>query len=281
TISNCTFIGNRVVNAVVTNGGGVACYQSDTIVTNCVFSGNDADRGGGLACYQSDTTVTNCTFSNNTSDFGGAFYSYQNTPIITSSIMWGNLAGSGSQIYAEGSPSVIYSAVEEGWGEEGTNNISSDPLFIDADGADNIPGTPDDDLHLNSFSLCINAGDPNYRGQFDIDGGKRIRYQRVDIGAYEVFPIGGDLNSDDRVELDDLILFTTDRWLIDADLTDFAMFGGQWGYGTGPINGDLNSDDRVDMDDLLILVADDNWLVEMDLYDFSLIAGNWLYGVNE
>ena len=38
TVSNCTFIGNTVS----TYGGGIACYQSDVIVTNCVFNGNNA-----------------------------------------------------------------------------------------------------------------------------------------------------------------------------------------------------------------------------------------------
>ena len=270
TVIACTFRGN----GAGTYGGGVACLESDAIVTNCVFSGNDADRGGGIACYQSDTSVTNCTLSNNTSGYGGAVYCDQNIPIITNSIMWGNAAPNGSQIYAGGgaAPTVSYSVVEGGWSGNGVNNIDSDPFFIDPD---------EGDLHLDSFSLCINAGDPNYRGQFDIDGQKRVRYQNVDMGAYEVFPVGGDLNSDEQVDLADLILFTSEMWLIDADLADFSLFAGQWGIGTGPIDGDLNSDDRVDMDDLLILVADDNWLVGMDLYDFSLIAGNWLYGVNE
>ncbi len=56
------------------------------------------------------------------------------------------------------------------------NSMSNDPLFVDADGADNIPGNADDDFHLQSSagswhggtwtvdtsdSLCIDAGDPD------------------------------------------------------------------------------------------------------------------------
>lgn len=277
-ISNCIFIGN----AIVTYGGGIACYQSDVIVTNCVFSGNNADRGGGFASYESDSVVTNCTFSGNSSNKGGGFYCYQNAPTMDNCIMWGDSAPTGVEVYvSSSSPTVNYSVIEGGWGGNGMNNIDSDPLYIDADGADDIPGTADDDLHLDSFSLCINAGDPNYRGQFDMDGEKRVRYQNVDIGAYEVFPIGGDLNTDERVDLDDLILFLDgDMWLVEVDLVDFALFASQWMYGTGPIAGDLNGDKKVDLDDLILFVAGDMWLVEVDLVDFSLLAGNWMYGVD-
>ena len=38
-------------------------------------------------------------------------------------------------------------------------NSSADPLFLDADGLDNIPGTEDDDLRLQSGSPAIDAGD--------------------------------------------------------------------------------------------------------------------------
>ena len=38
-------------------------------------------------------------------------------------------------------------------------NIASDPLFADADGADNTIGTLDDDLSLTAGSPCIDAGD--------------------------------------------------------------------------------------------------------------------------
>ena len=271
TISNSIFIGNTVVNY----GGGIACYQSDVIVSNCVFNGNNAVRGGGFASYKSDSVVTNCTFTQNTTsgNYGDAVYCHgDKAPAIINSIMWGN-TGSVVEIFLSSgsSPTVSYSVVEGGWTGSGSNNLSSDPLFIDAD----------DDLYLDPFSLCINAGDPNYRGQFDMDGEKRVRYQRVDIGAYEVFPIGGDLNADEKVDLADLILFVdSDNWLFEVDLSDFALFASQWMYGAGPIAGDLNGDEKVDLDDLILFAASDMWLVEVDLVDFSLLAGNWMYGVD-
>ena len=284
TISNCTFIGNSI--GLFGNGGGIACYGSDSIVTNCVFSGNDAPvRGGGLYCNQSNPTVTNCTFSQNTAEEqGGAIYCTESDPIVVNCIMWGDSADSGDEVYSSvSSPTVSYCVIEGGWTGTGSNNIDSDPLFVDADGADDTVGTADDDLYPDPFSLCINAGDPNgdYWTQKDKSGYSRILYGRVDIGAYEVFPVGGDLNEDGQVDLADLILFAdSDSWLVDVDLVDFALFAGQWMLGVGDfIPGDLNEDGQVDLADLILFVGSDNWLVEDNLVDFAVLAKHWMLGV--
>ena len=283
TISKCIFIGNSIGS----NGGGIACYESDPIVTNCVFSGNEAPvRGGGLYCYQSHPSVTNCTFSQNTAiSQGGAIYCTQSSnPSVINCVMWGDSAGSGSEIYASSSsPTVSYSVIEGGWAGSGANNIDNDPFFIDADGVDDTVGTADDDLYLDPFSLCINAGDPNgdYWGLKDIRDYSRIRYGRVDIGAYEVFPIGGDRNEDGQVDLADLILFVgSDMWLVEVDLIDFSLLAGQWMFGVGDfIPGDLNEDGQVDAADLILFANSDNWLIEADLVDFAVLAKYWLVGV--
>ena len=237
----CKFIGNTA------KSGGLAFYQcNNSIVRNCVFSGNDVvSYGGGMYCYLSNTTVINCSFSGNSADFGGAFNSGQCTPKVSNCIMWGNTAPHNSEILS--SANVTYCAVEGGWGDPEDKNMDADPNFMD------------DDLHISAYSVCINAGDPNTNnaGQHDRDGSPRIRYQRIDMGAYEVFPIEGDLDTDEKVELDDLLLFAADRWMVDADLTDYAIFSRQWLYGASPIPGDLNDDNKVDMDDLLLLVSDD------------------------
>ncbi len=40
----------------------------------------------------------------------------------------------------------------------GIGNINLDPLFVDADGPDNIPGTPDDNVRLSEGSPAIDRG---------------------------------------------------------------------------------------------------------------------------
>ena len=82
-----------------------------------------------------------------------------------------------------------------------------------------------------------------------MDGEPRVRYGRVDMGAYDVFPIAGHFEPDEDVDLYDLQYFAR-RWLnspctepascegadIDSmgsvDFTDFAHFAQHWLIGT-------------------------------------------------
>jgi len=122
------------------------------------------------------------------------------SPTITNCIFWGNSDNGGmdesAQIHkSTGTPVVNYSDIQ-GLGAGGffdsganTNNIGDDPLFVDADGADNTVGTVDDDLHLQSVSPCIDVGDNSVwvfpPPPFDLDGNLRIVGCTIDMGAYE------------------------------------------------------------------------------------------------
>ncbi len=123
---------------------------------------------------------------------------------ITNSILWDG----GDEIWNNDLSdfTIAFSNVQDLYG-------STDPLFIDPNGPDNIPGTEDDNLHLLPYSPCIDAGDPtgDYTNQTDIDGQQRVLYDRVDIGADEVFPIAGDIDQDG-----------------DVDFRDYAYFCGHW-----------------------------------------------------
>jgi predicted outer membrane repeat protein len=230
-ILNCTFIGNTSSNY----GGAIGCYDSDATIANCLFSGNTGVRGGGIGCYLKAPTVTNCSFSSNTGYYGGAIYCNRSNLVAINSILWGNSATHGKEIYlSSASPSFSYCVVEGGWSGSGSNNLISDPLFIDPDGDDDIAGTDDDNLNLDGYSVCINAGDAagDYAGQLDVSGYARVLYGRVDIGAFEVYPIGGDLSVDGQVDLADLTMFVdSTQWLVDVDLEDFALLAGQWMLG--------------------------------------------------
>jgi len=121
-----------------------------------------------------------------------------------------------------------------GWTGGGTGNIDADPLFVDADGPDDIPGTEDDDLRLLPGSPCIDAGDntavpadtADLDGDgdttepvpLDLDGNPRIMDDPstvdtgngtppiVDMGACEYAPgLPGDADGDGDVDIFDTI----------------------------------------------------------------------------
>lgn len=207
TVTDCTFVGNSADE----DGGGMSnCGGSSPTITGCTFSGNSTNHsGGGMRNSGSSPTVTNCTFSGNSASAGGGISNlYSSITTLINCIFWGNTAVNGPQIYnVYSSTSIVtYSCIQDGY--SGTGNIDADPLFVDAG---------NDDVHLKSYSPCIDAGDPagDYSGQTDMDGLQRVRYDFVDMGVYEVYPIAGDFEPDE-----------------DVDLSDFAIFSAHWLTGT-------------------------------------------------
>jgi hypothetical protein len=193
TLTNVTFS----VNFAINYGGGMRNYSSNPTLTNVTFSGNTASYGGGMDNEGSSSpTLTNVTFSGNTASVGGGMYNYNSSnptlinvtfsgntasydgggmrnfssnPTLTNVIMWGNTATNGQGIYNSSStPLISYSNIQNcgsssgfwviACGTDGGHNIAGDPRFEDADGADNTPGTADDNLRLQLTSHCIDAG---------------------------------------------------------------------------------------------------------------------------
>ena len=194
TVTDCTFTGNSA------GGGGGMHIEggSSATVTNCTFTGNSASSGGGMSGYGSPTVI-NCTFRRNSAGSGGGMYNSDGSPTVSNCILWGNVDDADGNVggpfmdasaqidTASGTPVVNYSIVQGGWtGGGGRGNIASDPQFVDADGADNIAGTDDDDLRLQAGSPGIDAGNNDYVTELeDLDGNQRIVNCAVDMGAYE------------------------------------------------------------------------------------------------
>ena len=196
---NCTFIGNSA-----RDGAGIHNYKSSPMVTNCTFTGNKAEHGGGM--YNEHTShpiLTNCTFSRNIARIGNALIcdNFGHIKVHSSIIDLRNciLWDGGNEIYnrdrstinitysnVPNNQTAIYDPSEDViWGE---GNINTNPLFVDADGDDNIVGTEDDDLRLLEGSPCIDAGDSSAVPPSvvtDVEGNPRITNGRVDMGAYE------------------------------------------------------------------------------------------------
>jgi hypothetical protein len=181
---SCTFTGN----GADFHGGGMYNLLSSPILMNCMFVGNSAPSGGGMYNWNNCSPIlTNCTFTGNTSNTGGGICSNRSSPNIVNTILWND---SPDEIYhTMSSISVTYCNVQTDqslWPGEG--NVNADPLFVDADGADDVIGTDDDNLRLSPESLCIDAGDNSAIPPsvvVDLDGKPRIVNGIVDMGAYE------------------------------------------------------------------------------------------------
>jgi hypothetical protein len=215
---NVIFRGNHSTGdaANAGGGGGMLNYSSSPLLYNVVFSGNSVtsltyNRGGAIAnYYESRPTMVNVTLSGNSAREGAGIYSTDGShPTVRNSVVWGNVAvDAGEQILTTPSATIsISNTIVQ------TGTVDRDRLFIDSDGADNMVGTADDDLHLRAGSPAIDAGDNaalpadhldldndgNTREQLPVDADGNPRRvddlgsadtgsgaaPQVDIGAYE------------------------------------------------------------------------------------------------
>ncbi len=158
-IENNTISGNFAINRG--NGGGLSrCYG---IIRNNIIAGNSAEAdGGGL--WDCQGKIENNTIHGNTA--GGEGSGLWLCSQAASCIVWGNRGS--AQLVECSVPS--YSCIQ-GWMEGGTGNIASMPYFVDPENGD---------FHLQSWSPCIDAGDPSssYSNEPQPNG------SRVDMGAY-------------------------------------------------------------------------------------------------
>jgi predicted outer membrane repeat protein len=175
-------------------GGGA--YQS--VLVNCNVTDNDAKSGGGTF----DSTLSGCIISGNSAILGGGCY----WGTLTNCTVVGNTAAGD---YPPGPPSggppsgggclgatvnnsiVFYNSASYAPDSfnstlrycctpsaSGAGNITNAPIFGDTNGWSN--------LHLQSNSPCINAGNDAYAPPGpDLDGNPRNVGGTVDIGAYE------------------------------------------------------------------------------------------------
>ena len=291
TIADCTFTNNYAIE-----GGAIYCYNysgPSPTITNCTIVGNTGrDYGGGIFCEGSDPNITNCTITGNTSPNlinpncypsaqGGGIYLANAEPTITNCTIWGNTAGAyGGGIMSWSNQSSVpvitncivrdnppHGILQSGsfasisycnaGGYPGVNNINADPLFVDANGPDDIVGTVDDNPRLLASSPCIdrgsNAAVPSGITT-DLDGRPRITdgdcntTNIVDMGAYEfAWAYIGDFAGG-----------------CDVDFKDFSVLGLSWLLEEGQAGYDPNCDINIPTDDVInkkdLDVFCDNWL---------------------
>ncbi|HHW88731.1 MAG TPA: hypothetical protein GX400_21285 [Chloroflexi bacterium] len=172
-------------------GGALYNDGSAPTVVNAVFSGNQATNVGGAILNQnaSNLRLVNATlYANGALIRGGGLYNLGSQPTLINVILWGNTAPLQAQVSDDltATTTITTSLVQGGW--PGVGIIDADPRFVDADGVDNISGTADDDLRLQSTSPALNIGaNAALPGGVttDLAGQPRIVQGAVDLGAYE------------------------------------------------------------------------------------------------
>jgi Secretion system C-terminal sorting domain len=186
-IKNCVFSANTASGYA---GGAIYIYYSAPQISNTIFKSNTAKQGGAIYNGYSNSQFLNVTFVSNFAQFiGGAFYSSYSDASFINSIAYNNriyYANSINTFQIDGNTPTISNSNMQGF-SGGTNNIDTNPLFVDESnptGADGIWMTTDDGLALQPCSPLINVGTTtNPTLPTDILGNNRM--SAYDIGAYE------------------------------------------------------------------------------------------------
>ena len=183
-INNCTFSGNSAFG-----GGAISSGKSSNMITNCSFWANSAEGGGAaIAIWETSDTIINCTFWGNITTLGDgdALNGQMSNVTMTNCILWNDNPGHDEIHHIDAATTVVnYCNIQGGY--SGTDNIDSDPLFVN-------PATGD--FHLQSDSPCIDVGNNSAAGipTFDFEGDPRIvdgdndLTATVDMGADEYLP---------------------------------------------------------------------------------------------
>jgi hypothetical protein len=176
-VRRCRIMGNRSTTSGY-GPAGVNFYSGGRLENSLVY-GNTAANYNGAAVLLSDGCMINCTIAGNyatgSSGYGGV---REAGGVITNCILYGNTGFLPLNNYSGAVGSVWYSCAPElTAGVQG--NITSDPRFVNAVGAD---------YHLGGGSPCMNKGVTlsGMASDVDLDKVPRVKSGQVDMGAYEV-----------------------------------------------------------------------------------------------
>ena len=121
-----------------------------------MISGNKSTDWHGVFRPLGTTRFVNCSIIGNQSGAeGGVTLLLTEVVVLENTIMWGNTAATGNEIYVNsGTASANFSLYDPSQSPgtiTGTPVSSNDPLFVDANGTDNVYGTEDDDPNPTSI----------------------------------------------------------------------------------------------------------------------------------
>ncbi|MFN0136229.1 MAG: S8 family serine peptidase [Phycisphaerae bacterium] len=280
--SNAWVESSTFLRGTASAGGGIGTSAPITIV-NCIFSGNKAidganasfDTGEGGAIFGEvgvNITVKSCAIAGNWAQRKAAGFSCDGT--MDNCIVWHNAIAplaAGDEpvplidIQFQGDAEIRYSNVagllhpiDGGDTDEYPGSLDTNPRFVTAPimtaGGSFTPG----DLHLQSNSPCLDAGEnaslpplvttdmDGLPRKYDLPGAPNVGSGNppVDMGPFESQPVArpGDVDGDGAVDLTDLSML-------------LAAFGTCVGDPAYVAAADIDDDGCVGLSDLAVLLA--------------------------
>jgi hypothetical protein len=170
--------------------GGLEINSSIATIQNCVFRYNSSTQGGGLSLLYDSSLVTNNIFRENEGvAFGGAVLALESSARIINNTFFKNFSsnvGGGLVLYDPAAVDIQNNIFFQNSGTTGdpriwlasgdSSGFSQRYNFLPI-GSDNPLFVTNNDLHLQSGSICIDAGNPDVSFN-DVDS------SRNDQGAY-------------------------------------------------------------------------------------------------
>ncbi len=124
--ANCILSGFTIRNgyAEYNSGGGIYCYNSRPLITNCIITNNSADLyGGGIYCYDASPQITHCIIRNNSTVYdGGGIECSGGTPEFTNCLIINNEAaglGGGADFYYLCNPTLTNCTIAKNYAYSG------------------------------------------------------------------------------------------------------------------------------------------------------------------
>lgn len=266
----CFITGSTISNNMSqkSNGGGLVVLASTAVVVDTQISGNKARNGGGITVENSDLKVYNSIIKDNIVYVYGGGMMISKCPdilvdhsLILDNVSYGTLGdGIYNTSYTEGTirNSIIWNTfddisigssslllqncvVKDGSYDGINNNISDDPLFVDAEHGN---------YRLQYTSPLIDAGTADELVYPDVDGETAIS-GNADIGIDEFVDSDSD-NLADAWEIE----FTGGLGVVsdiaaDTD-SDGLLDGQEYNHYSDPTSGDTDGDTLSDNDEVTV-----------------------------
>ena len=184
--------GNNVCNNYSDEGGGFYLYNADVICCNNVICNNTGITGGGLYLRYHEFPIQNNTICYNSAEFGGGIYfGLSSNGTVKNGIISANQSIQTNQIFTTPSENPVIEYCN--WEDCSDFSLyphcfSSSPDFTSPPAGAGIQfDGMAADWSMQSTSLTINAGDPDFVATtaIDIAGNPRVRDDIIDCGAYE------------------------------------------------------------------------------------------------